>query len=124
MKRVLAACVVVGALMVASVPANAEPGKANGGGWFEAVQMCDGEEVTIIAHGGVWSAVHTADGRRFIPVSQTIVDLRDNSVLFDLQKQGHSNQGPFVTCSSELPLDFFGFPTEVVAQGFWQPQSG
>ena len=121
MKRALVLGVVLGVLALSSATARAEPGKANGGGWFESVQVCDGEEITIFGHGGMWSAAYVEDGSHFILVSQKIIDLRDNSVLFDVRKQGHPNQGPYVTCTFQLPDDFFGFPASIEAEGFFQP---
>ena len=58
----------------------ADPGSANGGGWFETEAVCDGEVVTQFVHGGYWSAVYAADGRHFIPVTQTITNDRDCTV--------------------------------------------
>lgn len=120
--HLLASAIALMVIALGAAPAAAEPGNAEGGGWVTTTMACDGQDVTMAFHGGLWSTLHSLDdGRHFVLVRQRLVDLDADVVLFDITTNGHANQGPFTSCAAEIPSDVFGFTLGIEAEGFWRP---
>lgn len=107
------------ALLAAFSASTALAVPGNAAGWFTAEAECDGEPVTISAHGGIWSAIHVEGDGHFILTHQEIEV--HGELLFELEHPGHTNPGPIVDCWLENDEFFPGQTVIITFSGFFKP---
>lgn len=118
MKRLVIVAAILALLAVFAAPAAvAVPG--NGAGWFTAEAVCDGDPVTISAHGGIWSAVYVEGDGHFILTYQKIEV--DGELFAEVSHPGHTNPGPIVSCWLEDDEFFPGQTAVITFNGFFKP---